>query len=585
LALTNWAVGLITGRIAEATPVIGEIIAEVNQRNQMQDGRQTACQKSRRLAGAFMPNFRRFAVILEARLVWAAIFIAFFAYVAVRLGTDATSDFKNYHYYNGYAAISDRFSLDIVPADLQTFLYPGLDAAYYLLFHALNFHPILLNVVLSLPYAAAAYLTFLIGDLVVARNWPLRRAAAGLAALYGLIGVASLPTLATTMSDVVPGVFALAALWIWLRSGQQNKNMNLTAALAGGLSGLSVALKLTTVPLFAALGLAIWLLSLTRHRPIAALLFYVAAGLAVVLLLDGRWLLHNYVVYGNPLFPSFNNIFKSDFAAHISWVDNRFKPKTVLMALFYPAYWAVTQSHHAIELNMRDPRILLGLVSAVAILGATLTRNKLYEPDLAPSYELPNWQLAVFFMAAYAWWEFAFSIYRYLAIPECLTGVMVLGALRVWPGSKLKPAWAIAVFCMILAASAGWTTYPWWERAIPVSQALQIKLPEVEDNAMIVRLDHYHGSYLVPSLPATVHVIGADTWIAGPGTEGKLHSQVAAAITDYRGPIWGIEDPAGHPGRADQTLLYYHLSRSHDCVLVEINIEVRKIQMCRLMRF
>lgn len=529
----------------------------------------------------------RFRAILELRITWAVIFVVFFGCLSVRFGTDATPDFRIYHYYNGYAALFDRTNLDIVPAQLQTFLFPYLDAVYYQLFRSLNSHPTLLSIILSLPYAVAGLIVLFIGDFVVPRDWPWRRSATGLAALYGTTGAGGLPTLATTMSDVVPGVLALAALLIWLRFEQQEKNANLTAAVTGTVCGLSVALKLTIAPLFIALGLLIFLRRLKKPlQAIKAIACYGVAGGAIFLAAAGPWLLHNYTAYENPFFPAFNDIFKSDFVSHSSWLDTRFKPKTILMELFYPAYWAFTPSHDAIELNMQDPRILLGLISAGTMLVSVLMgRDSSKFNSTGSGREIPRWYPALYFIIGYVLWESRFSIFRYLATLECLSGVMVLGALRACWGYRPK-SWALGVFCAIVAASAGLTRYPWWSRALPAPQAVQIRLPEIERDAMVIFLDPYAYSYLVPSMPETVRVIGANNNIVRPGVWGELQSQVAHAISDHRGPIWGVDDPRDFPGVADQTLSYYHLSRSDDCAFVETNIEDHrnKIRMCHLVR-
>jgi len=75
---------------------------------------------------------------LDRPLVWGLCFAAGFAIVAASFLTDGTYDLENYHFYNGFAAFHDRTGLDIVPAQLQTTLFHGLDAIYYVVFASLN---------------------------------------------------------------------------------------------------------------------------------------------------------------------------------------------------------------------------------------------------------------------------------------------------------------------------------------------------------------------------------------------------------------------------------------------------------------
>ena len=85
--------------------------------------------------------------------------------------------------------------------------------------------------------------------------------------------------------------------------------------------------------------------------------------------IDISWLLANYRTYGNSISsPHERRVFKSDLLAAWPWTDLPFMPKTALMALFYHAYWAFRPSHDAVELNMRDPRIMLSCIRAIIIL-------------------------------------------------------------------------------------------------------------------------------------------------------------------------------------------------------------------------
>ena len=82
-----------------------------------------------------------------------------------------------------------------------------------------------------------------------------------------------------------------------------------------------------------------------------------------VILVAGPWWLTLYRGFGSPLFPYFNGLFRSPFAAPVNFNDARFLPRTVAQALFYPLYWAIRPQTLVIELPTRDPRFLLAYVS------------------------------------------------------------------------------------------------------------------------------------------------------------------------------------------------------------------------------
>jgi len=514
------------------------------------------------------------------------VFAVGFACLGAALATDGTPDFKNYHYYNGFAAHHDRSALDIFPAQLQTAFFNGLDAVYYPLFVALDGYPTALNVLLSLPYALAAFLVFLMARLVLPVGFPLRDPACAAAAILGLTGAGALPTMATTMSDLVPGVPLLAALTAWLYLERGGRNTVRSAFLVGAAAGLSVGLKMTLAPLF--VGLLCAAASRQAFGVKGALAQAMAlgmGGLIAYITLDAHWLLANYRAYGNPLFPLMNNVFRSDLVDHGVWTDLRFMPRNTLMALLYPAYWAFRPSHLTIELDMRDARILVGLASAVLVLLAHLASRLRARGTRGSGGDIVGLQLALVFLVAYFLWERVWSIYRYLSVAECLVGVLLLIALTTIIGKRVPRGWVVAAYFGGVGVILATTQYPWWSRAQRTGHVVTVRMPPIEPDAMVVLLDPYAYSYLVPSLPESVRVVGANNNLVRPGSWGVLERRIEDAIRHHGGPLWGMEYPEAFPGIADATLKHHGLERGASCALVETNIEDHPlVRLCRLRR-
>ena len=312
---------------------------------------------------------------LDRPLAWGACFVAGFAIVASWFSTDGTFDFANYHLYNGFAFFHDRRGLDIFPAHLQTAFYYGTDTVYYLIFTWLNNHPYLINLLLSIPYAAAALAVFIIARMFAEPGFRLPILVSLAAVIFGFSGASTYATFLTTQSDMVPGLAVLVALAVWLALERFERNSVWTALALGGLAGVSVGLKLTQAPMFVGMAVAIAARFATGRRSALREAFaFGLAGLVVFVALDGAWLWSNFKAYGNPIFPVMNNVFKSDLIDFGRWTDQRFLPKSARMALFYPAYWAFHPSSDVSELLMRDPRILLGCMSALIILLGFLWR-------------------------------------------------------------------------------------------------------------------------------------------------------------------------------------------------------------------
>jgi hypothetical protein len=524
---------------------------------------------------------------LDRPLGWWLCFGVGFAIVAARLSTDGSWDLENYHIYNGFAVFHDRRALDIVPAQLQTTLYYGLDTAYYLIFSSFNNRRVVINLLLSIPYSVAGVAIFFIARLFAKPRylWPLPVTAA--AAAFGLSGAATLATLATTLSELVPGVALLIALAVWLTLEKAERNTVWTALGVGSLAGVSVGLKLTEAPLFLgmALAIAVQLASGNRSALLEALAFCLA-GFLVFIVLDGAWLWGNATAFGNPLFPYMNNIFQSDLVASEPWADRRFLPKTAAMALFYPAYWAFKPSNAVSELSMRDPRILLGCVSAlIIVLGVALRWLRQRTAPALGSFESLGFSLAIMFLVSYAAWEKVWSIYRYLALQEALSGVLILAALPVAFGSRGRPWLLTGLFALVAVWTVRTTEYPHWPRVPPGPQAIAVKLPPFEQNAMVLLLDPQPYAYLVPSMPSSVRAVGVNNNLVHPGSTGRLWGIIEAAVRDHPGPLWGIEDPNDSPGVADASLASLGLARDGDCVPLITNMEDGlHVRICRLKR-
>lgn len=528
------------------------------------------------------------SLLRSGRPSWPIIvlFFVLFAVTAVRLGGDATPDFRIYHFYNGFAALHDRTKLDIAPAQMQTMFFNGLDAVNVLIFRVFDTMPTVINIILSVPYSLTAILLFALARIFFGRPGLLSEATCALVALFGLSGAGALPTLATTMTDITASVPMFAALAYWFWREKDERNSVRSAVMAGLLGGASVGLKLTTAPVFVGFFAVILLRRMFgRRTAIVEAVLFGACGVMVFFAIDATWLWHNWELYRNPIFPLMNDVFKSDYAAYGSYSDTRFFPKTLKMALFYPAYWTFRDSNDAIELTMRDGRVLVACLGALFVLAVGVARRLVVRRAVAVGADHLATYLAIIVLVSYGLWEVEWSIYRYLAIDECLSGVMLLAALGMAWRSAPR-AWLTVGFVVIALPVAATTHYPWWSRAAPSDRAVSVSLPAIEPDAMIVLLDPYAYSYLVPFLPPSVRVIGANSNLVHPGSPDKLQVTVAAAINGDAGPLWGLQFPQAFPGAADATLKFYRLSRvPGSCQIVPSNIEDGPhIQLCRLLR-
>jgi hypothetical protein len=499
------------------------------------------------------------------RYAWYLFYLVFFCTVSFVLGGDASPDTRAYHLYIGYAAITGGRPQDIAVAGLQSYFCPVLDAWNWRLVSLMDDHPSQLHILLGVPYAVAASLIYRIGNDILPAAWPWRKTMAGTAALFGVTGAASFAVIGTMMSEIVPGLPLLAGVAIWVRNPDSRKLL----AASGALAGLSVALKLTELPIAAGFFLATVLINV--NRPPKALLAAAAFGapaLISTLAVAGPWWLHNWRAYGDPIFPYFNDVFHSPQVAPLRWSDERFKPHGIFSVLIYPAVWAFQSSDAAIETKMHDPRMLIELVAILTLIGRSLVSRN-------------TRALAAFCLIAFALWELEFSIYRYLAILECLSGVLAAAALI----SCVPKRHALTVNLLLLIMFSGvalTTKYPWWERAFPSRKVFEVALPAIPGNALVLLLDEAPLSSVVPFLPASVTVVGTNNNLVHPGAAGLLQQTIAQTIRGWTGPIWGLEDDRDPAHISDATLAYYRLRRVQPCATITGNIIAPLTHACLL---
>ncbi len=490
--------------------------------------------------------------------LWAlGLFAALFCALSVRFGADASWDLRNYHLYDPYALLSGTLWRDIAPAQLQSFYAPTLDVAQFALRRALNAHPSVLAIVLALPHALAAWLA-----LGIALRVGLPLGVAVVAILLGATGTAGLPTLGTAMSEAVPACLVLAALG---RVGDRPFG-------AGLFAGVAIGLKLTFA-VFAP-GLAAALLAIGRWRSLPVLLAGFAAGALAV---AGPWCWELWQHTGNPLFPYFNNVFRSAWAPAEAMTDTRFLPRDALHALMFPLYWTVRPSQLVSELPVRDPRLALAWVGWLVVLARAAWRRE------APAS--PVRALLAFWVAAFAAWEARFSILRYAATLEVLAGIPMALALMPSPRARLLPHREEALSRLILLAGlVAWVTiYPDWGRTKPGPLAAEVRPPAFPEGSLVLLLDPAPMAYVAVFSPPGVRFADVNSNLLRPGGTTVIGRAATAAIDGHDGPLWGLESPEDQPGQADLALAAYGLARGN-CARVQSNLDADAIRACVLIR-
>lgn len=504
--------------------------------------------------------------------------------IAALLGADANYDLRNYHFYNGWALFNKPVGYDIGIAQLQGYLHPLVDGLFYQLWRVLNHFPLIFTFVWSIPQAVAVWLVFLVAREVLTDAGTARHGLAIAAAFIGAGGAASVSVLGTSMSEGIVNSLLLCGVFLVLRNrGLSGRAWQIAAA---GLSaGAAVALKLTAMSYLIAFGAAM-LLAPGSCTPgsgnfVASLLrvvVFACGAMCSAGVIGGPWWWALYTKFGNPLFPFYNGVFHSpDFGA-ANFFDNRFLPKSLDQWLFYPLDWTLRKSTAVSEVPLRDARIASALIGSVVLVGWRSLR------DAAPRPTDGAIWCAIWLLCGYLVWLKMFSILRYAAVLELMSGVVIVAALQcILPrltGSWTRIATAMTAGALLLST----TCYPDWGRIkTREAEILDVSMPQVPPNSVVILLQAAPVSYVAAFEPPSVQFIGVHNDLIALDSTSGLQAQIEKAIRDAPGEIWGIETTGDSSVLADQSLNRYRLRRTATCSPILSNLD-GNLRMCRLER-
>ncbi|MFI5022699.1 MAG: hypothetical protein ACHQRJ_13735 [Alphaproteobacteria bacterium] len=516
-----------------------------------------------------------------------------FGVAALALGMDANWDLRNYHYYNAYAWLTGREGYDILAAQAPTFFNPLIDVPFFLATQAwparlVGFLLGTLQGLNALPLYGIAYATL---DIAEQRR---RRLLAAALALLGMVGVGNLSELGTTFYDNVVSLGPLTSLWLILRRhrallGGSWREIWRSLLLAGLISGIAIGLKQTIVTL--PLGLAIaFLFAPTSLQRRLGLAFLYGIGVTLGMALSaGPWMLHLWQAYGNPLFPFYNQLFKSPWGLPQDYREFFFIPAGVWTRIFLPFAY-LRDPHLAAEVDFRDLRILACFVLVpLAVLAAGVRAIQRRSGGVGRDTRglfLPaqSRYVVVAFAAGYVVWVAIFCIYRYIIVYEMLAPLVIALAIDRLPLAARARALLTAAVLAVLVVTmkpADWLRVPWSERWV---SAVAPKLAD-PDHAIVLITGHEPLSYLIPFFPPAVRFLRIHSGFTGPYEPTvRFNVEMHSIVARQRGALFVLYNP-NEAAFAETHLAAYRLAiDKRACQLVPSNIGYLPYLFCRLQR-
>jgi hypothetical protein len=507
---------------------------------------------------------------------WAglAVSIVLAGIASIALRQDSNWDLQNYHYYNAWAFVHGRFGLDWAPAQLQSFYSPFLDLPFYALVAA-DVPPRVIAFALAIPTGVAWYcFVRIVGRLFAPLPVTTRRPAILAAVAIGVTAPMSVSLIGLTMNDWYTAAFVMVALWLILRGEPTTPALLAAGALVGAGAGFKLTGAVYGLGLLAAVVVfdGPWR---SRLRRVCAAGAAMAAGFALT---AGPWMALMVERYGNPLFPYYNDIFRSPWADPVSFSATRFGPTSLGEWLAFPFALLWKVKDYVSEAEFRDVRPALLYALGLMALFFAIVRRAEARPTVASEMR-SQWRfLGVFFVVSFAAWAVVYRIFRYLVPLELLGGAFIVYFIvRLIPARRVTLALAAAFVLVAVTAQ-----YPTWWRQRFGDRFLEVALPPVKANALVLLVSTEPMSYVLPSFPGDARFAGLVSNFNDPDRRNLLQQTIATTIRDHTGSLYALAVPPNRDVGAG-ALAKMGLARQ-SCAEVRTNLRVSPLELCELRR-
>ncbi len=505
----------------------------------------------------------------------------FFGSLSVWFGQDNNWDLRNYHFYNPYAFVHGLVGFHYAPAQLQTFLNPMQDLPFYFLVTHLK--PIWIGFIMGGIHGLSFGLIFTIAySLFSSMASKVRLGLSLLCAAIGVYGPVFICELGATENDTLISLFVLTSVLLLIRRLAVHDTLALpkgrvTLILAGVIFGFAVGLKLTIM--IYAIGTAIALILTERKwgNRFTILSVWGLAFVVSVLLSGGYWMAKMWSLYGNPLFPFYNNIFQSPFYELAELSDKRYLPQSIMQSLVYPFHF-LTRTHFTyLSLDFRDSRYAVIYVLTVLYL-LSVWSKRIFAPKQRKKGREKSEQsrkkkirfcasekfILIFFLISYIVWQFKFSVIRYTVPLEALGPiVIVILVRRIFQKVTMQSLVLGVAFLGVIVI-----VKPVYHERLPWSSTFfTVEVPEFEDpdHTIVVIAGKRPWSYLIPAFQPGVRFVRVESNFTGPNRPTRLQVEMRTLLQNHQGSIY-LLSRRGYLRKDAETLKSYQmLPKSIEC--------------------
>lgn len=437
--------------------------------------------------------------------------MALMGIISLRLGRDVNWDLRNYHYYIGYAFLNISPIQDFFAAGVVSYLNPLTDVLNYLMIKHLP--PRLTGFLLGAVQGLNLYFLWAMALMLTnSVSSPIYRVFAVIGiAILGLLCANVIGEIGTTFNDLTLANWVLLSLLLVgfsLREALEIHKKLVYIFLAGSALGIAIGLKLTMALYF--IGALLALVTLKNRGDCSKfklLLWFSFGGILGFLLTNGYWMVVLWKFFHNPIFPYYNNIFKSPYYYAKNIVDVRYFPHNLLQTLFYPFYfsWQPCTTNDA---HFRDFRTPVIYVLLIIYCGKILMTKRKYAKHSSYFEKDYTQYLIIFFVVSYIVWQYEFSIQRYLMVLDIISPLLIyLLVTNIFESQSMSHYVVLCIFILLVVTlkPQKWGRLPW------TKQYFSVTIPQTIDlqrQSVVINVD-FGISFLRAFFPKDWHFMSA----------------------------------------------------------------------------
>lgn len=402
-------------------------------------------------------------------------------------------DFVNYHYYNAWAFVNNRFNEDPLMAGINGFFNPLPELPLYYMIKYFNDFPTVISFLQGIWFGILMYLTYRLILCYFDTSNADGKVKAFVCFLIAMTGNATFFQIGISSGEIMLAVFYLWAFYLLINEIFEYQSGDKKIFMATGfILGAAMGVKLTGVIYCVAGGATLILCHKNIKNAWQNIAWFTLFGVLGFLLFSGFWMWRLWQEFQNPFFPFANLYFKSDWLAHNNFTDQSFVPHSWKEFLLWPFFLCLTL--HRAEGNdmfVADFRLMFVYIIFIYMLLKVVyflvRRKKIVFNE--------KWLfLSLFLLLSYVVWAYFFSISRYFVIGEILMSLIIV---KAWFSLKPKSVLGKGLygsFLLLVLFSLAATPYfsntwgrhlDWKKMQLEQDAYIGIEKLNIPDNALI----------------------------------------------------------------------------------------------------